>query len=504
MFKVTMLSTLAAALCAVSAEVAASAPPLAKLDAGVVQGEIQRDALAFRGIPYAAPPVGSLRWKAPAPAIHWTGVRSATAFGAACPQPKLFDEAWARVGPTNEDCLFLNVWRPKGSQKHLPVMVFFHGGGFSLGSSGVPLYDGAALARRGAVIVTLNYRLGRLGFFAHPVLTASDPNGQLGNYGLLDMIAALQWVQHNITQFGGDPHNVTIFGESAGAGAVEVFMASPEVSGLFAKAIIESGGGAETLPPLRGARSVEAMGKQWTDTLGLPEITPEALRAIPAAQVATAEGFPMIDGRLIRYAPGDAFNRGEQQHVPFIVGSNSYEESLTGWSDEKARKLLGSAYEELLDEYRREAPAKPGPEATLRGEVNAVEPARSLAVHQAKTGTPAYVYYFKQVPAGVRATKPGAQHGGELGYVFGNQAAEDQWDDVDRKVARMIGDYWVQFARTGNPNLPGAPEWKPVTANAVTYLVFDAAPHRATPTALEEKTRKLTLEGSERLWATAP
>ena len=504
MFKVTMLSTLAAALCAVSAEVAASATPVAKLDAGVVQGEIQQDVLAFRGIPYAAPPVGPLRWKAPAPAIHWTGVRSATAFGAACPQPKLFNDAWARVGPTNEDCLFLNVWRPKGRQKHLPVMVFFHGGGFSLGSSGIPLYDGAALARRGAVIVTLNYRLGRLGFFAHPVLTAADPNGQLGNYGLLDMIAALRWVQHNITQFGGDPRNVTIFGESAGAGAVEIFMTSPEVSGLFAKAIIESGGGAETLLPLRGAVSAQAAGKKWTDTLGLREITPAALRAIPAAQVATAEGFPMIDGRLIRYAPGDAFNRSEQQHVPFIVGSNSYEESLQGWSDEKARKLLGSDYDELLDEYRHEAPAKPGPEATLRGEVNAVEPARNLAVHQAKTGTPAYVYYFKQLPAGVRATLPGAPHGGEVAYVFGNQPAEEQWDDVDRNVARMIGDYWVQFAKTGNPNLPGAPEWKPVTANAVTYLVFDAATHMATPTALEEKTRKLTLEGSKRLWATAP
>ena len=504
MFKVTVLSTLAAALCAVSAEVAASAPPVAKLDAGVVQGEIRQDVLAFRGIPYAAAPVGSLRWKAPAPAVHWTGVRSATAFGAACPQPKMFDAAWARVGPTNEDCLFLNVWRPKGSQKHLPVMVFFHGGGFSLGSSGVPLYDGAALARRGAVIVTLNYRLGRLGFFAHPVLTAEDPNGQLGNYGLLDMIAALQWVQHNITQFGGDPRNVTIFGESAGAGAVEVLMASTEVSGLFARAIIESGGGAETLPPLRGASSAEAAGKRWTDTLRLPAVTPEALRAIPAAQVATAEGFPMIDGRLIRYAPGDAFNRGERKRVPFIVGSNSYEESLQGWSDEKARKLLGGAYEELLDEYRREAPAKPGPEATLRGEVNAVEPARSLAVQQAKAGNAAYVYYFKQLPAGVRATLPGAPHGGEVAYVFGNQPAEDQWDDVDRNVAKMIGDYWVQFAKTGNPNLPGAPEWRSVMANAVTYLVFDAATHMVTPTALEEKTRKLTLEGSQRLWAAAP
>jgi len=249
---------------------------------------------------------------------------------------------------------------------------------------------------------------------------------------------------------------------------------------------------------------VEAMGKQWTDTLGLPEISREVLRALPAARVATAEGFPMIDGRLIRYAPGDAFNRGELQPVPFIVGSNSYEESLRGWSDEKARKLLGGAYEELLDEYRREAAAKAGPEATLRGEVNAVEPARSLAAQQAKAGTPAYVYYFKQLPAGVRATLPGAPHGGEVAYVFGNQPAEEQWDDVDRKVARIIGDYWVQFARTGNPNLTGAPEWKPVTANAVTYLVFDAATYMATPTALEEKTRTLTLEGSERLWATAP
>ena len=240
----------------------AAAGPQVMLDTGAVQG-VDRDSVsAFLGVPYAAPPVGPLRWRAPRPAAPWTSVRKADHFGDACPQVKIMRAAWAQVGPTSEDCLFLNVWRPdQGGAAPLPVMVFIHGGAFTLGAAGVPLYDGANLARRGAVIVTLNYRLGRLGFFAHPALTAEDPGGLLGNYGLMDQIAALQWVQRNIARFGGDPRNVTLFGESAGAGSVQVLMASPLADGLFAKAISESGAGLAHVPPIRGtATSAEAEG----------------------------------------------------------------------------------------------------------------------------------------------------------------------------------------------------------------------------------------------------
>ncbi len=237
---------------------AASAQTSVVTEAGEVAGAASDKIISFKGIPYAAPPVGPLRWKAPEPAPRWTGVRQATTYGNACPQPER-KEAWAQVGQRSEDCLFLNVWRPAKPGKY-PVMVFLHGGGFVSGAAGVPLYEGSGLAARGAVIVTLNYRLGRLGYFAHPALTREDPDGRLGNYGVMDQIAALQWVQRNIAAFGGDPGNVTLFGEFAGAGAVQILMGSPEAKGLFHKAVSQSGSGGTIS---RRSAAVRSMPRCW-------------------------------------------------------------------------------------------------------------------------------------------------------------------------------------------------------------------------------------------------
>ena len=474
----------------------AQSRPQITVDTGVVQGESRGDVLAFLGMPYAAPPVGPLRWRPPqAPAV-WTGVRNGAGFGAACPQPKLFSAAWAQVGPTSEDCLFLNVWKPASALNHrLPVMVFIHGGGFTFGAAGVPLYDGAALARRGVVIVTMNYRLGRLGFFAHPALTQKGLKDQLGNYGIMDQIAALKWVHRNIAKFGGDPGNVTIFGESAGAGSVQLIMAAPDVDGLFAKAVSESGAGLESLPTLKDN---EARGVKWTDQLGLHDVTADALRALPVAQVITATGFPMIDGRLVRHSPGQTFTRADERPVPFIIGSNSFEGSL--YKTPASKEALGDNYAGLLSDYTRPGVNAAAAEVEMNGEVSAVEPSRYLADQHAKRA-PTFVYYFDQVAMSERGKTPGAEHGGEVEYLFGNKPADQTWDDADKRVSKLMGDYWVRFAALGDVAVAGDPAWKSVTPTSQAFLVFDAATHMAEPSPLSLKTKALDLAGATPGWA---
>ena len=504
------LGLFASILLALSAWTIASAEtasaPQVKLDTGAIEGVTEGTVASFKGIPFAAPPVGPLRWKAPESAASWTGGRPAKAFGAACPQPQVTNEDWAQVGPTSEDCLFLNVYTPAERHKRLPVMVFIHGGAFSLGSAGVHLYDGSNLARLGAVVVTLNYRLGRLGFFAHPALTKEDPTGKLGNYGLMDQFAALQWVHRNIAQFGGDPGNVTIFGESAGTGSVQLLMAWPGVRDVIAKAISESGAGGEPLPQIRGsAASVEAKGEQWTTSLGMTDVTPDALRVIPLNKIVGAAGFPMIDGTLVRRAPGDSFSRGEEAPIPFVIGANSYEESLAGFGPTAAKLYLGTAYPEILEAFQhRAASSRAGAEGDLGGEVNVILPARFLAAMHGAKNPQTFVYLFDQEPAYQRAKLPGTPHGGELEFLFGNPMDGHKWDDADRKVSTLMGDYWVRFAKTGDPNGPAAPHWPAIITPGKPYLLVQADPHAALPTALEQKTETLTLEGAKRGWLSNP
>ena len=485
----------------------AHAAPFAKLDSGVVEGAANGDVSVFRGIPYAAGPSGPLRWRAPQPVKAWTGVRPVLANGAACPQPHLSDDPWAQVGPQSEDCLFLNVFAPaKPPKAGEAVMVFIHGGSFIRGSGGVPLYDGSALARRGVVVVTINYRLGRFGYFAHPALTAENADGgRLGNYGLMDQIAALQWVQKNISAFGGDPRNVTVFGESAGAVAVQMLTTTQAAKGLFVRAISESGGGTAAASPIRGTPlSGEAFGTSWAKGLGLADATPAQLRAVPVADVLKpGPAGPMVDGVMMLRSPGETYRKGEQLRVGLMIGGNSHEASLVKENTAVAKQGLGAAYPELLEAVRAAGPTKAGAESDLITQSLAIQPSRYLAQRNAAAGLPAYSYYFDQVAGSDRAAAKGTDHGGELSYLFGTRIDKEVWDAEDRRVSQLMGDYWVRFARTGNPNGAGAPDWAPVTKTASPYMRFDAHPHTAQPSAVEDRIEAAALAVAEKAWGVA-
>jgi para-nitrobenzyl esterase len=494
------------AAAAIALSGAAHAGPTAKLDSGVIEGAQAGDVLVFKGVPFAASTAGPNRWRAPQPVAPWKGARPAMTFGAACPQPHLSDAAWAKVGPQSEDCLFLNVWRPaKAAKGGDAVMVFIHGGSFTRGSGGVPLYDGTALARRGVVVVTINYRLGRFGYFAHPALTRENPDGALGNYGFMDQIAALKWVQRNIAALGGDPKKVTVFGESAGAVAVQMLTVSPAAKGLFVRAIEESGGGTAAAAAIRGGPLTgEAFGASWATGVGFKDATVEQLRSIPAADVLKAGPVgPMIDGVLITRSPGDAYRKGEQLRVGLMAGGNSHEASLFGDNVQTVKPALGAAFPELLEEMRKAAHSKAGPESDLITQGAAIQPARYLAQRNAAAGFTAYNYYFDQVAASDRAQAKGADHGWELSYLFGTRLEQETWDETDKDVSQLMGDYWVRFARTGDPNGAGAPRWEPVTKTASPLMVIDAHPHTAQPTPLEQKIEAAAVSGAEKAWDAA-
>lgn len=489
---------LVAACLLTATNVVAQDRPVASTDKGRVAGTASGAVQSFKGIPYAAPPVGPLRWHAPAEAEDWTDVRDGSRFGAACPQPSDHKEAWARVGPASEDCLFLNVWRPAKAGRY-PVMVFLHGGGFTYGAAGVPLYDGAKLAARGAVVVTINYRLGLLGYFAHPALTREDPSGQLGNYGIMDVVAALKWVRVNAAAFGGDAGNVTLFGESAGAGVVQLLMGSPIAAGLFHKAISQSGAGGSVLPPLATA---EVLGEKLTQAAGLPNVTAAQLRALPAAKLL-ARSFPFIDGRVVVASPGTPFARKTEAKLPLLIGANSNEGTLTPDSEPAARLALGGRYDEFVARY---AAAMPGltPEAVkveLGEDALSILPSASIAVMHAGAGAEAYSYYFTQVPANRRAGSAGSPHGGEIEYLFGNPDEGSTWDDADRAVSKEMGDRWVAFARTGKPNSAAGVAWPRVATRGLARFLAIGTPTRdAALTPLQEEVRRVSLSASSARW----
>lgn len=474
------------------------------IDTGTLAGTSEGAVQAFRGIPYAAPPVGPLRWKPPQPAARWTGTREANAYGNACPQPARNTgrvEEWAQVGPQSEDCLFLNVWRPAKPGRY-PVMVFFHGGSFTFGAAGVKLYNGADLAARGVVVVTVNYRLGRLGFFAHPALTRENPDGQLGNYAMMDAVAALQWVKRNVAQFGGNPGNVTIFGESAGAGMVQLLMGMPMAEGLFHKAASHSGSGSSLLAPIRGGPvNAEMLGQAWTVGLGLKDATVEQLRAIPVDEVVKARAFPFIDGKVVVRSPGEPFYQGKQARVPFIIGANSNEATLGGMTEATARALLGGRFTALRDGYVA-ATGKPTDAATidLAEDLGFVLPSFALADRHAAAGNRTYAYFFDQVYVDDRGKLPGTGHGGELEYLFNTKDGGHSWDAQDRAVSKLMGDYWVRFARTGNPNGGGAPNWPAVSSQPTAYLHITANSRAERLAPVQEQAKAAAMEKPVKQW----
>ncbi len=477
-----------------------------RIDTGALNGARVGATLTFKGIPYAAPPVGPLRWRAPAKPVAWQGVRDATRFGAACPQGPEHTEPWAQVGVQSEDCLFLNVWRPVRAGKY-PVMVFIHGGGFTYGAAGVPLYDGEALAARGVVLVTINYRLGRLGFFAHPALTRESPDAQLGNYGIMDQVAALRWVKRNIAAFAGDPGNVTLFGESAGAGSVQILMGSPVANGLFHKAISESGAGGSALFPIRGGPlNAEAVGALWAASVGAKDATADQLRALPLAQIVrNGRAFPFIDGRVVAHSPGEPFYRRAEMAIPLIIGGNTNESTLGGMTEAAARALLGSGFDRLREGYVAMT-GKPVAAATtdLAEDAGFVLPSLALADQHAAAGNPAFTYIFDQVPVDQRPGSAGTEHGGEIEYVFGARPAEHRWDARDAAVSKMMGDYWVRFARTGDPNGAGAPRWPAVNGLPTAYLAIGGTTEPKRLQSLQEEVKAAVMADARRKWAAMP
>ncbi|HTV77556.1 MAG TPA: carboxylesterase family protein [Steroidobacteraceae bacterium] len=470
----------AAFLCGI-AGTALARSPVVRTDSGPVRGQTDAHVASFKGIPFARPPVGELRWRPPAAPAPWRRVRDATAYGPDCMQvPFPGDAAPLGVTPA-EDCLYLNVWtqtRFKG--RKLPVMVWIYGGGFVNGGSSPPEYDGSAFARDGVVLVSFNYRLGNFGFFAHPALSAEQAGGPLGNYGYMDQIAALKWVQRNVAAFGGDPHNVTVFGESAGGISVNALLTSPLAAGLFQKAIIESGAGRAGLPArtLRGGtNSAEATGVALARSFGIEGTDADSLaklRAIPAAKLlgnlnmATMGanpnyvGGPIEDGELNLGTPVALYAAGKAQRVPLIVGANSMD---IGFMQAKSVDALveqfGPDAEAARAAYAPAADTNVGLAAfKAGGDQMMIEPAREIArllsAHQ-----PTYEFRFSYVAASLRATTPGAPHATEIPYVFDTVAARYGKDltPQDAAAAKAVHAYWVGFASTGVPQAPGEPAW---------------------------------------------
>ena len=453
----------------------------------------------FRGIPYAQPPVGDLRWRAPQDLTSWTGVRQATTFGAACWQSYSDDAfVWSRGEfLRSEDCLHLNIWQPEKADATAPVMVWFHGGAHTGGFAHVELFDGTELARQGVLVVTVNYRLGPWGFLAHPALAEESEHNSTGNYGLMDKIAALKWVQKNIQGFGGNPDNVTLFGQSAGSSSVCALMASPLASGLFDKAIGQSAAclvkeKRDANGQQRGARlaqlALSELGAQDSES----QVTAKQLRSIDNQSLLSAmENSPwsegsriVVDGWVLPEAPVDVFNANQQAKVPLLVGSLANE-------GHELLPLNNALTESELDQYLNKTFAETAPKLkALYAEDLAISPGMALreiltdafmamsmrgwAQYNHNADQPTYLYYMDYVPpayqiylfddpnlnlpGGPRST--GAYHSGDLAYVFNNVGKTgDFWLEEDFAMARAMSGYWTNFAKTGNPNGANLPNW---------------------------------------------
>lgn len=489
---------------------APSGPPVTVRD-GTLAGASENGVFAFKGIPYAAPPVGNLRWMPPRPAAAWSGVREARAYGHDCMQaPFPLDAAPLRTEPS-EDCLYLNVWRPANGAKNLPVVVWIYGGGFVNGGSSPAIYDGTRFAQNGIVFVSFNYRLGRFGFFGFPALTAADPNGLLGNYGYMDQIAALKWVRANIAAFGGDPNAVTVFGESAGGASVHMLLTSPLARGLFERAVVESGGGRDDLmgtrrlsedlpgnPSLQtiGVNFARSVGIDGTDAVGLAK-----LRALPADKIVDGlnmgtmspksrpqtYGGPIEDGKLVTRSPQQTYQAGDEASVPIMIGANSAD--LGFFFPKTKTEAFASFGTEAAQARRAYDPTGAAPLRAVAWEIGMdqmmVEPACFTVREFSAQGLPAYEYRFSYVaPAEAAALDKsgfgammgikGAPHASEIPFVFDTVKAAygEDTTPADEAMAAKMHAYWVNFARTGNPNGGALPLWPAYDRKADTLMDF--------------------------------
>lgn len=469
-------------------------PKTLQIKSGLIQGTTNADGdlRIYKGIPFAAPPVGELRWRAPQPVQPWDGVRKCDAFGPSPmqgpPVPFMFwsSEFLIPAEPISEDCLYLNVWTgAKSATEKRPVLVYIYGGGFRSGGSGCPIYDGEAMAKKGVVFVSINYRVGVFGFLAHPELSKEAPYHTSGNYGLLDMIAALQWVQENIAAFGGDPGRVTIAGQSAGAFGVNFLTASPLAKGLFQQAIAQSGGSFYS-GPLRqniDLKTAETQGADFGKSLNSRSLA--ELRARPAAEILNAPNgpsWPIIDGYVLPESVYDIYAKGRQNDVPVIVGWNEDDIVMMPPVNaeafrERIRQQFGDrsaaffeVYPAATEEEARQSQLAMGRDGTFGIQVYA------WAKMQSKTGrSKAFVYNFnRDLPAHSPETQFGAFHSGEIVYAYDNLHTLDRpWEPVDQEIAGAMSAYWVNFVKTGDPNGKGLPRWRAFNPKNEQVLVID-------------------------------
>tara|TARA_R110002153_G_scaffold249870_1_gene406380 strand:- start:13986 stop:15605 length:1620 start_codon:yes stop_codon:yes gene_type:complete len=475
--------------------------PKVKTELGVIRGVHEDGVASFKGIPFAAPPVGEFRWRSPQPLSPWEGELDATEFGANCAQSGWGGALGTINDGSSEDCLYLNVWKPADANTgaNLPVMVWIHGGGFVGGSGSGAGIAGDEFAKKEVVLITINYRLGRLGHFAFPALSTEHPEEHKGSYAYMDQIAALQWVQKNIAAFGGNPDNVTIFGFSAGGVSVHSLMTIPDAKGLFHKAISESGGardGVLTGRPIKEENaspfypvSAETIGINYAKKQGIEGTDADALaklRALPVEKIVDGgqetdgEGGlrtysgPILDGALVVETAESAYKAGRQMQIPLMIGSNSAEIGGSFVNNSKTKEELFS----LFGDFKEEAQAAYDPDGSKEFEEVITkfntdwvwgEPGRFAARAFAEKGEPTFIYHFGFVPEPMKERmKYGAGHGSEVGYVFNNLDA--RWGNPettpeDKKVAELMNGYWVNFAKTGNPNGEGLPNWPVYTKN---------------------------------------
>ncbi|HJN44085.1 MAG: carboxylesterase family protein [Vicinamibacterales bacterium] len=486
-------------------------------DIAGAMSDIDATVRVFKGIPFAAPPEGELRWQSPQPVAAWEDSRDATAFAPACMQATRPVDSFYGPGADemSEDCLYLNVWTAaESADAAQPVLVWVHGGGLNNGTGASVVYRGEALAARGAVVVTTNYRLGPLGYLAHALLSAEDPHGSSGNYGVLDQVAALEWVRDNIAAFGGDPNRVTIFGESAGSWSVNVLQATPLAAGLFHGVIGESGGvfgGTSHLTEasMRGD-SAEAVGERWIDGLLAAsggEVSLASMRAVTGEQIveftrSRAVGFRTaanVDGWVLEQSVYDTFASGKQHDVPIIVGSNADEGTTLAAGGAPAdlaahrtavERQFGAmaathhdVYPASTDEEARRAYFDSYASRSFGWEM------RTWADLMSRVGSPAYLYYFTRSAPAADRDQLRAFHAAEIVYVFNNLGrapypyANRDYDDRDRELSNELADTWVRFAATGNPNGGGLPEWPAYSPDGHPTMVFgdttEAGPHPA-------------------------
>ena len=463
--------------------------PQARITQGRLAGVRIGDVDSFLGIPYAAAPVGADRWRAPQPAPHWHGVRSADRFGPSCEQPITPSGfgPWTREyvvhGRVSENCLYLNIWAPAHARRPLPVMMWIPGGGFVSGSGSVPIYDGARLAAHGIIVVTINYRLGVLGFFTDPVLVAQArrEHEPPGNWGLQDMIAALKWLHGNIAAFGGDPDQITIAGQSAGSIAVQELLTSPLAVGLFARAIAESGL-ADSIPAIRLARAEKA-GQAFARAKGA--VTLAALRALSPKALESATpmlspvAMPIVDGVLLPASPEHRLAAGEVNHVPVLLGMNANDSVVflgglpSSVSRSAWRAFLRKNFAAMAPRFAKLYPARGN--AGRARQMRAVRRDLGLAalyswsrLWLAQGRAPAYAYLWTHVEPGPQSARWGAFHSSEIPYVFQTlgKAPARHFTAVDRMISRRMSRYWVNFVKTGNPNGPGLPAWPRLSAGA--------------------------------------